>query len=204
MERKEIQVLVRTRRQAHQEKDQQVARSVFFDNLFSFREVITVEPVVFPCKVGRNLSVRASVICRGARSVPCVELKVAEVGPLLESQVVRWIVTKIMSWQRFAELVAKNRPSRRSVLDILRMLSQFSRDVWDFQPGDDRESVHPPPFPLEFRPKVSTTCRRFLGCYLAALDAGRSHTYIYESALLVNIRTASDCPNIWQRRRRRR
>ena len=46
--------------------------------------------------------------------------------------------------------------------------------------------------PLELRRGVCTTCRRFLGCYLAALDVGRSHTHIYESALLVNIRTASE------------
>ena len=44
---------------------------------FSFREVFFVEPIVLPCKVGRKLSVRASVICRRTRSVPGVELKVA-------------------------------------------------------------------------------------------------------------------------------
>ena len=58
-----------------------------------------MEPIVFPCKVGWNLSVRASVICRRARSVPGVGLKVAEVGPLLEPQVVRWIVTNTLFWK---------------------------------------------------------------------------------------------------------
>ena len=93
-----------------------------------------MEPIVFLCKVGFNLSVRVSVMCRRARRVPGVGLKVAEVGPLLEPQVVGWILTNIMFWERFAKLVAKQRRSRRSVLDILFVLSQFSfSDVWDFQ-----------------------------------------------------------------------
>ena len=41
------------------------------------------------------------------------------------------------------------------------------------------------PSTLELRRGVCTTGRRFWGCYLAALDVGRSHTHIYQSALLV-------------------
>ena len=161
---------------------------------FSFLEVFIVEPIVFPCKIGCNLSVRASVICRRERSVPGVWLKIAEVGPLLEPEVVRWIVTNIMFWERFAELVAKQQRSRQSVMDILFVLFQFSfRDVWDFQwMRIEKVFILLLPSPLELRRGVCTTCRRFLGCYLGALDVGRSHTHIYKSALLVKIRTASE------------
>ena len=56
-------------------------------SFFSFREVFIVEPIVSTCKVHRNLSVHVSVICRRGRTVPGVELKVEEVGRLLEPQV---------------------------------------------------------------------------------------------------------------------
>ena len=59
--------------------------------------------------------------------------------------------------------------------------------------NDYQEGVHPPPpLSLELRLGVCTTCRRFFGRYLAAMDAGQSHTHSCESPLLVNIRIASD------------
>ena len=146
-----------------------------------------MEPIVFPCKVVCNLSVRASVICRRARSVSGVGLKVAEVGPLLP-------------------LGAAGRPMDRHQYHVLgkicRVGGQTTAKSWkcagysvrafaiqfqgclELSVKEDREGVHPPPPPLP--PRASPRSLYHLSPHFGVLSGSSGRWSVTHAHLLIS------------------
>ena len=117
--------------------------------------------MVFLCKVSCNFSVHTSFFCRRARSMPGVELKLAQVDLVLEPQVDALAKICRVGGKKLTKSSRCNGYPARDFAGQLQGCLGIS--------VDDDQGVHPP--------SICTICHRLLRRYQAAVDAGRPYAY---------------------------